>query len=96
MHIKGKLAPGVSAYELQLFFRRQGSRINAFIDEPFLQGVIPSPRDNLPALPVGPPEMFRQVYIILSKSYGRPWGHEVLVPIGNAQVVLRIKDIDLL
>jgi hypothetical protein len=86
----------VSAYELQLFFRRQGARINAFIDEPFLQNIIPSPRDNLPTLLVGPLETFGQIYILFRKSQGRPWGYEVLVPICNAQIVLGIEDIDLL
>jgi hypothetical protein len=58
--------------------------------------VIPSPRDNLPALPVGPLEVFRDIYVVFSKSHSRTWGHEVLVPIGNAQVVLGIEDIDML
>ena len=34
--------------------------------------------------------------LLLRKSPGRSWGYEVFVPIGNAQVVLRIKDIDLI
>jgi hypothetical protein len=58
--------------------------------------MIPSPRDNLPALPVGAFEIFGQIYVLLCKFHSRPWGHKILVPIGNAQVVLRIKDIYLL
>ena len=58
--------------------------------------MVPSPRDNLSALLVGPLEMFGQINVLFCKSHGRPWGYEVLVPIGNAQVMLRIKDIDLL
>ena len=55
--------------------------------------MIPSPRDDLPALLVGPPETFGQIYILFCKSHGRPWGNEILVPIGNTQVVLRIEDV---
>ena len=58
--------------------------------------MVPSPRDNVLALLVWPPQMFGHIYILLRKSHSRPRGHEVLVPIGNAQVVLRIEDIDLI
>jgi hypothetical protein len=58
--------------------------------------VIPAPRDDLTALLVGPLEMFRQIYVLFCKSHSGPWWHEVLVSIGDAQVVLRIKDIDLI
>jgi hypothetical protein len=51
--------------------------------------------DDLAALPVWALEMFRQIYVLLRKSHSRPWGNEVFVPIGNAQVVLGIEDVDL-
>ena len=54
--------------------------------------MIPSPWDNLPALLVGPHQVFRQIYVVFRKSHSGPWGNEVLVPIGNAQVVLGIED----
>jgi hypothetical protein len=85
----------VGTYELQFFFRRQSGRINAFIDQPFFQSMIPSPREDLPALFVGPLEIFGQIYIIFRKSHSGPWRNEVLVSIGNAQVMLRIEYIDL-
>ena len=37
--------------------------------------------------------MFGQIYVLFRKSHSRPWGDEVLVPVRNAQVVFRIKDI---
>ena len=57
--------------------------------------MIPSPRDYVTALLVWPLEMSGQLQIVFRKSHGGPWGHEVLVPIGNTQVVFRIEDIDL-
>jgi hypothetical protein len=54
--------------------------------------VIPSPRDDLPALLVRPHEIFGEIHVLFGKSHGRPWGNEILVPIANAQVVLRIED----
>ena len=48
------------------------------------------------ALLVWPYEMFGQIYGLLCKSHCGPWWHEVLVPVGNAQIVLRIKYIYLL
>ena len=56
---------------------------------------MPSPGNDLPALLVGALEMFGKIYILFWKSHSRPWGYEVLVPIGNAQVMFWIEDIDL-